>query len=384
MKLLHVVGARPQFIKAAMVSRALQRASKPRLHDLWIHTGQHYDPDMSDIFFRQLKLPRPRHRLGCGSGTHAQQTAVMLRELENTYEHEKPDLVVIYGDTNTTLAAALAAVKLLLPLAHVEAGCRSFRRDMPEEVNRIVADRCSTLLLAPSREAMHNLAKEGMARQGRFVGDVMRDALILLRPQAESRRPWLARLGLPEKQFALLTLHRPATVDRPEVLEPILQGFERLPLPVLFPVHARTAARMKSPWKKRIAANAARMKAGEPLPTGGLLPIPPVGYLEMILLESRAALIITDSGGVQKEAFFQKTPCVCAREETEWPETVRAGWNCCAGRDPDRLARACRRALSSKPSRSIFPYGRGSAAERIRLEIMRHLGGRASARCDSW
>ena len=344
MKLLTVVGARPQFIKAAPFCRI----ARQRHTEVLVHTGQHYDPQMSDVFFDELSLPRPDHHLGVGSGTHAWQTAQMLERLEPVMVREAPDAVVIYGDTNSTLAGALAAAKLGLPLAHVEAGLRSGVRTMPEEINRVVADRLATHLFAPTENAVENLAREGIAEGVTLTGDIMYDALLQNAPIAAERSTLVRDAGLAPGGFVLATVHRAANTDDPRRLEAILDALAMLREPVLLPLHPRT----------RSALMATDIEVEPPVRI-----VEPLGYLDMLAAEQAARLVITDSGGVQKEAYLLGVPCVTLRDETEWVETLAAGWNVLAGADPERILAAARR---SRPKGSPPPvFGDGHAAERM-------------------
>ena len=344
MKVVSVVGARPQFIKAAVLSVALRREH----HEVLVHTGQHYDEPMSQVFFQELELPEPDYNLGVGSGTHGEQTGRMLERIEEVLLEERPDWAIVYGDTNSTLAGALAAVKLGIRLGHVEAGLRSGDRRLPEEVNRIVADHCSDLLFCPTVTAVNNLRHEGIAVGVHPVGDVMCDSLLLHLPVAQERSDVLARLGLSPGAYYLATIHRAANTDDPARLASILEGLGRLDGPVIFPMHPRT----------RKAAAAAALTMGD-----GLMAVDPVGYIDMLVLEKNARCVLTDSGGVQKEAYLLAVPCVTLREETEWPETLDNGWNVLAGTDPERIvAAAGRPAPKGEPTRC---FGDGHAAERI-------------------
>ncbi|HET7520381.1 MAG TPA: UDP-N-acetylglucosamine 2-epimerase (non-hydrolyzing) [Candidatus Limnocylindria bacterium] len=363
MKILTVVGARPQFIKAAPVSRVLRE----RHTEVLVHTGQHYDDAMSARFFRELELPDPDLDLGIGSGPHGAQTGEMLRALEPVLLDHQPDGVLVYGDTNSTLAGALAAAKIAYPggrrpwLAHVEAGLRSFNRAMPEERNRVVADHLSDLLLAPTRAAMEHLAHEGIADHAQLVGDVMADAVCWAAARADLHLPpeAAARPG-----FVLLTLHRPDNVDDPERLAARLAMLPQ-DRPVVWPVHPRTRA----------------VLGGSPVSMpGNVVTLEPAGYLAMLALERAAAAVATDSGGVQKEAYLAGTPCVTLRGETEWVETVEAGWNRIAGDDREAL----RSALADpsfmdrgRPRPEL--YGDGHAAERIVAALEGLAVGAASA-----
>jgi UDP-N-acetylglucosamine 2-epimerase len=337
-----IVGARPQFIKAAPLIRAVAKAHTSIL----IHSGQHYDANMSDVFFQELGLPAPDHHLGVGSGTHAEQTAAMLCGLEPVLMAAPPDWVVVYGDTNTTLSGALVAAKLGIKLAHVEAGVRSFNRAMPEEVNRIVADTLSQRLFCPSRGAVDNLAREGIVAGVCEVGDVMTEAIADARERAGRESAALDRLGLSERQFVLATIHRAENTDNPARLDAIIRALEAWTEPVIFPLHPRTRAALRN----RPSTGAVRL-------------IEPQGYLDMVRLEAAARVIVTDSGGVQKEAYWLGTPCVTARDETEWVETVEAGWNILTGADGARITAALR--TFRPPARRPDLYATPSPSKRI-------------------
>lgn len=351
MKIVTVVGARPQFIKASPTSRALR--ALPGVHELLVHTGQHYDDAMSSIFFRELDLPPPDINLGVGSGTHAAQTAAILTALEPLLIGERPAGVVIYGDTNSTLAGVLAAAKLNIPVAHVEAGLRSYKRRMPEEVNRIVADGLSSLLFCSSRVGAANLALEGITAGVHVVGDVMYDAVLGAAARSASvEAALLAALGVVPGGYLLATVHRAANTDDPARLAEIVAALNSLGEPVVFPVHPRTEKALAD----LPASLAARVQA-----------VPPVGYLEMVALERNARKILTDSGGVQKEAYWLAVPCVTLREETEWVETLAGGWNRLVGTDPAMIRDA---AAAPRPPGSPPPlYGDGHSAERIAAVI---------------
>lgn len=353
-RILSVVGARPQFVKAAPVHRALA-ARRERIHLVQVHTGQHYDENLSDVFYRDLGLPPPDVHLGVGSGSHATQTAAMLERLEPVVAAARPDWVVIYGDTNTTLAAALVAAKLVAPLAHVEAGLRSFNRAMPEEQNRVVADHLSAMLFCPTPAAVRNLAAEGIARNVHEVGDVMAEALAEA-STAAARSSVLERLGVAPGRYAVATVHRAENADDPDRLRGILGALERLDEPVVFPVHPRTRAAAEAMgWRPR-----ARVRVVEPL-----------GYLDMVRLVGAARVVLTDSGGLQKEAFWLGVPCVTLRGETEWVETVASGWNTLAGADPDAIVVAARRAAPPGPRAPAW------TGERPSERIARLLAGEA-------
>jgi UDP-GlcNAc3NAcA epimerase len=344
MRVLTVLGARPQFIKAAPVSRIL------RLHheEVLLHTGQHYDDAMSDLFFRQLSIPAPDRNLGVGSGSHGAQTGAMLAGIESLAMECKPDWLLVYGDTNSTLAGALVAAKLHIPVAHVEAGLRSFDRRMPEEVNRVVADHVATLLLCPTETAVANLAREGITGGVLMVGDVMLDAFRENLEVARRTTGILAELGLSKGGYQLLTVHRAENVDRPDLLRSLLRGVTESELRVVFPVHPRTRA---------------ALAAGGIEPGPNVTLIDPVGYLDMLVLEENADAIVTDSGGVQKEAYFAGRPCITLRERTEWIETVAAGWNVLVGTDPQAIAAAMRGFRPQGPRPELF--GDGNAARRV-------------------
>jgi UDP-GlcNAc3NAcA epimerase len=344
MRVLTVVGARPQFIKAAPVSRVLRREHEEFL----LHTGQHYDDAMSDLFFRQLSIPAPDLNLEVGSGRHGAQTGAMLPGIEEVALQKHPDWLLIYGDTNSTLAGALVGAKLHIPVAHVEAGLRSYDRRMPEEVNRIVADHLSALLLCPTDTAVANLAHEGIADGVSVVGDVMFDAFRQNLEVAHRERGIVAELGLAGGAFQLMTVHRAENVDDAHRLRAIFRGIAESGQNVVFPIHPRTRAAIE---KERIE-----------IPANVHL-IEPVGYLEMLALEDAAELIVTDSGGVQKEAYFAGRPCVTLRDTTEWTETTAAGWNVLVGVNPDAIATAMR-TFRPAGDRPAF-FGDGHAAERI-------------------
>jgi UDP-N-acetylglucosamine 2-epimerase len=341
-KIVSVVGARPQFIKAAAISRPL----RSRHTEILVHTGQHYDYEMSDIFFEGLQIPAPDVNLGVGSGTHGTQTGAMLGGIERVLLSEQPDFLLIYGDTNSTLAGALAASKLSMPVAHVEAGLRSFNRRMPEEVNRVVADHLSNVLLCPSETAVTNLAAEGILRHVHLVGDVMLDVLNWARERVDATPPQtFRRLGVARKGYLLATVHRSENTDDLARLTSIVSALNSLDEPIVFPVHPRA--------RKALACTSSRLGAHVHV-------IDPVGYLEMIALTASARLVLTDSGGLQKEAYWLGVPCLTLRAETEWVETVDAGWNTLVGAGSERIVNAVR---SFSPPDSRPPlYGDGLAA----------------------
>jgi UDP-N-acetylglucosamine 2-epimerase len=343
-KIVNIVGARPQFIKAAALSRELRRSH----HEVLLHTGQHYDYTMSGIFFDGLELPAPDVNLGVGSGNHGFQTGAMLSKIEEVLLSEKPDWVVVYGDTNSTLASALAASKLHIRVVHVEAGLRSFNRRMPEEINRVLADHLSDLLLCPSGTAVENLAREGIARNVHLVGDIMLDVLNWARERIAARPPEILRhLKLCEGEYVLATVHRSDNTDDAKRLTGILGALNALDERVVFPVHPRA--------RKALSAGKHKLSPLVKL-------IDPVGYLEMVSLTRSARRVLTDSGGLQKEAYWLGVPCVTLRDETEWVETVEVGWNRLAGSDRDRIVEEVRSFVPPADRPSL--YGDGCVAAR--------------------
>jgi UDP-GlcNAc3NAcA epimerase len=353
MKLITVVGARPQFIKAATVARVLR--DYPDVDERIVHTGQHHDSNMSDIFFDELDIPRPAHNLGIAGGPHGQQTGRMLEAIEKVLLAERPDGVLVYGDTNSTLAAALAAAKLHIPVAHIEAGLRSFNRRMPEEINRVLTDHTSQVLFAPTVASQANLAAEGIpSSQVHLVGDVMFDAaLFYARASGELQEKLLERAGVDPRQYILATVHRAENTDDIARLTAIVAALEAVSIdvPVVLPVHPRTRGAMAA-----AGLNPSRIRL-----------IDPLGYLEMLALERSAQLIVTDSGGVQKEAFFHGVQCVTLRDETEWVELVEAGWNRIVPPTSSKAVEdGVRAALRDDASQEVVGlYGGGAAADRI-------------------
>ena len=344
MRILSVVGNRPQFIKSAPLSLALRERG---VDEVVLHTGQHYDPELSAVFFEELELAPPRYRLETGPGTHGEQTGRMLPAIEAAVLEEGPGAVLVFGDTNSTLAGALAAGKLLVPVAHVEAGLRSFDRTMPEELNRMLVDRMSSLLFCPTDVAVGNLAAEGIGEGVHLVGDVMYDANLRLAPIARERSDALARNDVEPGRYLVLTLHREANVA-PEPLARIAEALAALDEPVVFPAHPRTSSTLT--------------QAGIALPPNVAV-IPPAGYLDFAALASQARVVLTDSGGVQKEAYWYGVPCVTLRTTTEWVETIEAGWNTLVGSDTDAIVTATREA-APRPKRPHL-YGDGNASARI-------------------
>ncbi len=348
MKIVTVVGARPQFIKAAPVSRAFKAAGHS---EFLVHTGQHYDYGMSQVFFDELELPHPDVNLGIGSGLHGKQTGEMLIGIEEVLLAEKPDWVFVYGDTNSTLAGALAAAKLHISLAHVEAGLRSFNRDMPEEHNRVLTDHCADLLFCPTKTAVDNLAHEGLTKGVHLVGDPMYDAVLLFAEKASQRSTILKDLDLKKGEYLLATIHRAYNTDDPKILASIFSALASIDEPVILPIHPRTRGRLEA------ASQFDRFSVG------GLRLIDPVSYLEMLVLEQNARLILTDSGGVQKEAYFFAVPCLTLRPETEWVETVEAGWNLLVEPDLRQISAALKHRFPLPDQHpSLFGDGRSAVA----------------------
>ena len=347
MKTVSVVGARPQFIKAAPVSVALRNAGHK---EILVHTGQHYDYGMSQVFFDELNISEPDINLEVGSGSHGWQTGQMLMRIESLLLKKKPDWVLVYGDTNSTLAGALAAVKLRVPLAHVEAGLRSFNREMPEELNRVLTDRCSDVLFCPTKTAVDNLAKEGITQGIELVGDTMYDAVLQFSEIAQGSSTILDNLHLKSKEYLLATIHRPYNTDVPENLRSIIDAFLEIGKPIVFSVHPRT--------RERIAALDGQIKSQL---YSKIRVIDPIGYLDMLVLEQNARLILTDSGGMQKEAYFFGVPCITLRPETEWVETLEEGWNVVVGSDRSSIVEKARTSQPPPQSqRQIFGNGRAS------------------------
>ena len=344
MRILSVVGARPQFVKLAPISMAL----RDRAEHVVVHTGQHYDNLMSDVFFRDLNIPAPDVNLAIGSGSHGAQTGAMLAGLEPVFEEYKPDYVLVYGDTNSTLAAAIAGVKLHIPVAHLEAGLRSFNRRMPEEHNRVLTDHAADLLLAPTQVAMDHLANEGLASRSVLVGDVMTDVLYRVRDMVAGQCLALPE-GVDAGRYYVSTLHRPDNTDSRERLLDIVTGLSALDLPVLLLVHPRLAS---------LAA-----QHGIELATGAIRPLQPLAYPELVNAVMGSAGVITDSGGLQKEAFLLRVPCTTIRQETEWVETVELGWNVLVNDDVGMLPAIVQRGAS--PMTQAQPYGDGRAATRV-------------------
>ena len=354
MRVLTLVGNRPQFVKAAAVSAHLRAHHE----EVLVHSGQHYDDELSAVFFRELGLPAPDRQLGVGSGTAAEQVAGMMQALEPVLGEVQPDLVLVYGDTNTTLAGALSCARLELALAHVESGMRSFDDSMPEERNRVLTDHLSDLLLCSTPTAVENLAAEGVAAGVDLVGDVMADVTLMTAPIAARESDALARFGATPGEYLLVTAHRAGNVDDAAELERLVEVLEALPRPALFPVHPRTAARLEA------AGLRDRLERRD-----GLQLLPPLGYLDFLELLRYAAAVLTDSGGVQKEAYLLEVPCLTLRETTEWTETVALGWNHLVGLDRERVLTG----LSdlARPAEHPDLYGGGRAGEAVVAAIGR-------------
>lgn len=354
-KLITVVGARPQFVKAAALSPSLARI--PDIEEVLVHTGQHFDADMSDIFFEEMSLPAPRFNLGIGGGTHGQNTGRMIEAIESVLLTERPHAVIVYGDTDSTLAAALATTKLGIKLAHVEAGLRSFRREMPEEINRVLTDHVSDILYTPSASAISNLIREGIERQKIVAsGDVMFDVVKRFEVISRTRSVVLRRLELEPRGYHVMTLHRKENTDDAGALRRILDGLRNSQLPIIFPMHPRTA--------KRLAEFDIKLPSC-------IRPIEPLGYLDTLQMLSNSQLVLTDSGGVQKEAYFVGRPCITLRDETEWVELVEAGANVLAGSDAERIERLLRRTAWDLPVAGL--YGEGRAADIIADDLFMRI-----------
>lgn len=345
MKILTVLGARPQFIKAAAFSRAVQKSSM--MEEIIIHTGQHYDQNMSDVFFEEMDIPKPKYMLQTGGKTHGAMTGQQLEKIEEILLIEKPDIVLVYGDTNSTLAGALAAIKLHIPIAHVESGLRSFNRQMPEEINRILTDQISDYLFVPSLGAKENLLREGISENKIFVvGDIMYDVALYYKEKM-IKPLWFDDLNL--NKFVLCTIHRAENTDDPIKLSNILRGLELSQRDIILPLHPRTVSKLK--------------QYGINIPSN-IRVVEPTGYLEMVWLEVHSELIVTDSGGVQKEAYFHNKLCVTLREETEWVELVNNGYNTLVGSNSDLISTSLKNKVLNKISIKDI-YGNGDTAEKI-------------------
>jgi UDP-GlcNAc3NAcA epimerase len=356
MKILTIIGARPQFIKAAPFSVAIRQYFK----EVIVHTGQHYDENMSNIFFNEMGIPKPDYNLEIGSGSHGQQTGEMLIGLEVVMLKEKPDYVVVFGDTNSTIAGALAAAKLHIPIGHIEAGLRSFNRNMPEEINRIATDVISSQLFCPTDNAVELLEKEGIVNEVYQCGDIMYDAMLHFLPCSDEKSQIIDELGLKKHEYFLFTMHRPENTDHPDRIKAIFKGLEACDKPIIYPVHPRMRSVLEKPEIAKIVSKIEHLRL-----------IDPVGYLDMIKLEKNASKIITDSGGMQKEAYFVKRPCITIRDESEWVETIDAGYNVIVGSDSKLIAEAIE---GFNPEFSDdHLYGNGKSAELIAGEIFKYL-----------
>ena len=375
-KFLSVVGARPQFIKAAMIHTAIDRYNRKnpqgdKIEHCLVHTGQHYEHNLSEIFFAELPLPKPNHYLDVGSGSHGAQTALILEKTEKALIHEKPDAVIVYGDTNSTLGAAVAAAKLHIPVAHVEAGLRSFNRSMPEEINRVVADHLSNLLFCPTQTAVKNLKLEGITRGVLLVGDVMLDSIKAFKPLAQKHTPLLEKLGVKSHEYILATVHRAENTDTHEKLAVLIEAFARIDRPIILPMHPRLRdllnTRVEFAHLKEMLAQARHVRVIEPAP-----------YIDMLMLEANARLIMTDSGGVQKEAYFVGVPCLTLRDETEWVETLQGGWNTLVEISLSRILRQVK-ASWSQPTKhprerpNLKNFGGGNAADRMVVKLVQFI-----------
>lgn len=349
MKIITIIGARPQFIKATVVSRAIQVMADRgvEIEEKILHTGQHYDSNMSELFFRQLDIPMPCWNLACGNNFEQMKASILP-----ILQAEEPNIVLVYGDTTSTLAGAQAAHLLNIPIAHIEAGLRSFNTSMPEEYNRIQTDRLSTWLFCPTHTAVENLHREGITTNVFYTGDVMYDAALTFTPDQKTQADILAQHTVVSKQFAIATIHRAATAENVPALRDIIQAFKQIELPILLPLHPHTA--------KTIEADSSLQDLIISAPNVHI--IAPIGYIEMLVLERHARYIFTDSGGMQKEAYFQQTPCITLRDETEWLETVHAGWNRLVGTNTQQIIDASRLPFFGK---TIDEYGDGHSAEHI-------------------
>lgn len=348
MKVVSIVGARPQFIKAVLVSKELRKNHE----EILVHTGQHYDAELSQVFFDELGIPEPNYNLGIGSDTHARQTGRMMIAIEKVLVSEEPDLVLVYGDTNSTLAGALVAAKLHVPVAHIEAGPRMFNMSVPEEVNRILTDHMSTLLFAPTQTALANLKKEGIIEGAYLTGDVMLDSFLYFSKLAFEKSRLLNKLDLSQGQYLLATVHRARNTEIEENLRNITDAFLSIDEIIVFPIHPRTEKYLKQYGLfNRIM--------GVP----SIVLIDSVGYLDSLMLTRNARKVLTDSGGLQKEAYFSRVPCITLDEDTGWPETVENGWNILVGANKDRMIDAVRHFAPQGEPRKVF--GNGGAVEKM-------------------
>lgn len=370
-KIVTVIGARPQIIKASAISRAIRTSFSSQIEEIIIHTGQHYDDSMSGVFFAELNMARENYNLGVGSGTHAIQTAQMMIKLEEIFLREVPQAILLYGDTNSTLAAAVTAAKLHIPIIHVEGGVRSYNKKFPEEVNRLICDHLSTLIFVPTQSGLKSLQREGFGKNtppfsmnnpGIFLcGDIMYDNSLYFGKKAESKIKFLENINVKENEFALVTMHRPSNVDTPEVLSGLLETFleisEAHKLPIIFPTHPRTLKIIETLIEPKVRTSILNSR---------IRLISPVSFVEMTLLEKKSKIILTDSGGVQKEAYFFHKPCLILLDETPWPELVDSGTACLVGSDKDKITSAFDK-LIREDNRFEFPdiFGDGNAAHFI-------------------
>jgi len=376
-KLLTIIGARPQIIKASAMSRAIRNNFSGQIFEVLVHTGQHYDASMSQVFFDELEMTKENYNLQVGSGSHAVQTSQMMVKIEEILIEEKPNAVLLYGDTNSTLAAAVTAAKLHIPIIHVEGGVRSFNKKFPEEVNRLLCDHLSTLIFVPTHSGINNLLKEGFNTQNTppytsdnagvfFCGDIMYDNSLYFGSQVEKRKEYLVDLGVQDREFALVTLHRPSNVDDPEVLANLLKTFLRISknskLPFVFPMHPRTKKIFEEQLDKLLI---------ESISESEIHLVQPASFIEMTLLENRAQIIFTDSGGVQKEAYYFNKPCVILLEETPWPELIESGTAILTGSSTEKIENAFSNLMSRK-NELTFPtiFGDGQAASFICKKII--------------
>lgn len=376
-KLVTIIGARPQIIKAAAISRAIKNNFSDQIFEVIVHTGQHYDASMSKVFFDELEMPKENYNLEVGSGSHALQTSQMMVKIEGILIEEKPNAVLLYGDTNSTLAAAVTAAKLHIPIIHIEGGVRSFNKKFPEEVNRVLCDHLSTLIFVPTHSGINNLLTEGFNTQNKspytsdnagvfFCGDIMYDNSLYFGSHVEGRREYLIDLGINNKEFALVTLHRPSNVDDPNVLTNLLNTFLRISrnsnLPFIFPMHPRT---------KKIFEERIDIRLRKSIEESDIQLIQPASFIEMTLLEKHAQIIFTDSGGVQKEAYYFNKPCVILLEETPWPELIDSGTALLTGSSPEKIENAFS-SLVSRKNELAFPtiFGDGQAAYFICKKIV--------------
>ncbi len=378
-KIVTIIGARPQIIKAAALSRAIRQSFSDQLEEIIVHTGQHYDSNMSQVFFDELEIPRPNYNLNVGSASHGIQTARMTEGIEEILLKEKPDYIVLYGDTNSTLAGAIAAAKIHVPIVHIEAGLRSFNKSMPEEINRILCDHCSSLLFSPTETGFQNLINEGFNQSNKapfhadnpgiyHCGDVMYDNSLYFSELAKEKTNILSRLQLDNKSFILSTIHRDNNTDQPkrlnQIFEALLQIVQMQQIDIVIPLHPRTAKLLQQNLKPGLYTQIAE--------NFHIHLIPPVSFLEMIVLEKNASLVVTDSGGVQKEAYFFKKPCIIMRSETEWKEIVATGAAAIVDADSQKIVAAWQAFQQYPPTDFPQIFGDGQAAQFICNEMLRN------------